>query len=162
MTLLLAIALAVQSPMPASAANAAAHQVIDAGLSAGFVDWDSYVIAYWQPSRVVIINRHHAYWRNPAGWQAAHKGDFSTQSPDHVIRHELAHDAMFKRIGWKAMDIIGRAPPPMDLDRVKRLVSKYAATSGAEFWAEVHVGLEAGKAYPKDVMDTYNYLGRTE
>jgi DNA-directed RNA polymerase subunit RPC12/RpoP len=83
------------------------------------------------------------------------KGESSTGSPLHIIRHELGHVANVKA---------GRSPGKEFGDEGHRklaaTVSKRAAEDPAEFVAEVFAGRLAGNQYTDEVMRLYaHYFG---
>ena len=109
---------------------------------------------------MIYINSQHASWADPsaAAAQQYRVGWFSTPSPDRVIQHELAHREHAQKIGRRMITAMIDLPPD-HANEIIHEVSRYAATSQAEFVAETRVGIRAGYKYSNMVMEYYTSLG---
>lgn len=100
-------------------------------------------------------------WKNMAEYQkkAFESGWSSSSHPNHVIWHELAH-AKVKRDNPDRDHFLKNLKPLFDSvfkDKASR-VSRYAATNGHEFVAEVYAARRAGRKLDDDILDYYKYL----
>jgi len=121
--------------------------------------WDTIQAAYRAKDDVILINSQHPDWASPYNAIEEHRiGWFSTGDFDRVIQHELAHREHAQRIGWRRINELG-ARKPKYAEEITREVGRYAATSDAEFVAEMRVGMKAGYRYSDMLMDYYTRLG---
>jgi|SRR5271157_3266894 len=121
--------------------------------------WDTIQAAYNAQDDLILINRQHPDWANPSNAIEEHRiGWFSTGDSDRVIQHELAHREHAQRIGWRRISELG-ARKPKYAEEITREIGRYAATSEAEFVAEMRVGMKAGYRYTDMLMDYYTRLG---
>lgn len=112
----------------------------------------------------IRINTH-PYIKAHGGYRAL--GQRSVESgwsaQDNSVLHELAHmlDYWAKHKYPRGVkEQVGDRFDKLEQDDVKKHVSKYAATSAAEFRAELISGILAGKVYPEEMLkaaylDTY-------
>jgi SPP1 gp7 family putative phage head morphogenesis protein len=115
-------------------------------------------IAAFVPARNRIeLNQNHVYWTNPESVLR----DCSTQSRDHLVRHEVAHGRMFRQDPESYFSLNTQTwtdVPFADAEALSKSVSRAASLSPGEFVSEVFAGLEAGKVYADDVMQLYKLL----
>lgn len=122
-------------------------------------DDENTVASYDRDGENININNECAYWHSPSAMRQIasdqYKAGFnSSDSPDHMMRHELGHVAHMKVTGglkasrehWDA-DAKGIAAKD---------ISRYAAKNPDEFVAEVFAGHRAGKSYGAEVMALYS------
>ena len=129
----------------------------------------SVVASYNARTDRVEINRSHPSWKNPAKSmrEDRRKGIFSSNSPMHVINHEIGHRRDQRRLQnfeTQARIALSRsgvtdynavAAKGYELRQVARRVSRYAATNPAELVAEVYAGFRGGRRYDLQVMQSY-------
>lgn len=135
----------------------ARDKVLAAGFSVGYAVLPENQIACYYPSvNAIFLNTASPYWNDPDTHQLELYaiGRLSTSSRDHIIRHEIGHAVMCRKVG-----IVGMAYwasiLPANPENVKTEVSEYAATNCVEFYAEVYAGLAAKKKYSDDILRQY-------
>lgn len=108
--------------------------------------------AVWSQDKI-HINASHRFWKDPVAsmQRQSASGHLSSDSPTHVLNHELGHamyDAPdnFFHLGHQ--------------DMARDHVSKYAAMNPKEFVSEVHAGMKAGKTYPEHVMTAFKQYAK--
>lgn len=157
--LLLILALLQVAPEP-KPIEQARDKILAAGYAAGYARFAPNLIAYYEPNtRAIFLNGDAPYWKDPESAQLFlyMDGQHSTSSRHHIIRHEIGHAVMHKKIGTDMMAYWATVYPA-NIDRVKSEVSEYAATNCVEFYAEVYAGLLGKKKYSPDILRAYGGL----
>ncbi len=108
----------------------------------------------------ITFYTEHEYWRNYAQDQIDEYnwGHFSTASPDHVVRHEIGHILLGRKIGADRFWDLISFDKDVNVDKIRKEVSNYAGKNPAEFHAEVFAGLWDGREYSKEIMDLYKSI----
>jgi hypothetical protein len=121
--------------------------------------------AIYGPSlKRIEINERNVYWADSVDFmRRAGAGPdpwFSSDDPDHIIRHELAHALHHRAVGDAYLYGTLRRPLSVNQRAVALKVSRYAAhdRKPVEFVAETYAGLKAGKTYDKQVMRLYRHF----
>lgn len=99
------------------------------------------------------INANHKFWSDPVEKMKFNhaSGQLSSDSPAHVIHHEIGH-VMYD--------------PPDNFfhmahrDLAKDNVSKYAGVNPKELVSEVHAGMMGGKKYSPEVMNVFGMYAK--
>jgi len=102
--------------------------------------------------------RASAIYKDMAAYQAKAHADgwMSSPHPNHVIWHEYAHYSIKNNYSDRDSFLTNlRASSNARFSTVASKVSRYAATNGHEFVAEVYAAKRVGIALPKDVTDYY-------
>jgi len=133
----------------------------------------SSVASYDQRTGKIQINRSHPYWQDPltGGKDSRRKREWSSASPLAPNYHEIGHGRDKKRLAsftLLARLVAGKDPEAQSYEsiansisqnaKIARRVSRYAASSPAEFVAETFAGLRTGQRYDREVMKLYREL----
>jgi hypothetical protein len=121
-----------------------------------------HIASYDWDAGEIRINVWDAYWNDRARSAELNYrvGHMSTPHPDHIMRHEFGHAELHRAVGTARMKAINKSPLPLPADRIKAVVSTYAANSTIDFHAEVYAGLKDGRAFPADVLNAYAAIMR--
>jgi hypothetical protein len=112
---------------------------------------------YGSKRKMISLNEKSPLWADPGGTMKRLHGAgwFSTDDPDHIIRHEVGH-ALHDRADPAYYEHLKTRKLTKDQQkRITKHVSAYGATSPLEFVAETYAGLVDGKVYNKRIMDFY-------
>lgn len=112
----------------------------------------------------ITINTH-PYIKQHGGYRALEQQAVQTGwvAQDNAILHELAHMIDYYAKHLFPRDVheqVGDRFDKLNAENVQKILSKYGATSGKEFRAELISGILAGKVYPEEFLraaylDTY-------
>ena len=112
----------------------------------------------------ITVNTH-PYIKQHGGYRAMEQQAVQTgwAAQDNAILHELAHMIDYYAEHLFPRDVheqVGDRFDKLNAENVQKILSKYGATSGKEFRAELISGILAGKVYPEEFLraaylDTY-------
>ena len=118
----------------------------------------------------VSFNKSHPGWKDPRATaiKARRSGEWASSSPMHTLYHEIGHTrdkGARRRMEGRSKESWALAPASRNYDqqikrgsemmRLARRVSRYAASSPAEFIAETYGGLRTGRRYDYQVMRAF-------
>jgi hypothetical protein len=118
------------------------------------------IVAYDHLDDVIVFNLDHEAWGDMELYLRARSRFFSTQHPQHLVRHEIGHAAHFRSLtaSPKERDRIWyteNLEPARE--RVALRVSDRAAWNPKEFVAEVFAGLWGRVDYDDEVVALFEY-----
>lgn len=121
---------------------------------------NGFIGAYDMRDGQIWMNTNNEFWDDleKQQRQAFDEGWFSSEDPNHVVYHEIAHKLHHDKVGDRDF----MYSPLMTLREdaiIAEEVSFYGATESAEMVAEVFAGVIAGKTFSKEVMDIYEKYG---
>ena len=120
------------------------------------------IVAYDHIEDVIVFNNDHEAWGDMVSYLAKRGQYFSTQHPQHIVRHEIGHALHHRALAaapeqhhriWYAENL------ERDHFRIARVVSGRAMWNPKEFVAEVYAGLWAKVVYADDVIDLFDHFG---
>jgi hypothetical protein len=120
------------------------------------------IVAYDHLDNVIVFNPDHEAWADMVSYLRAHKGLFSTQHPQHFVRHEVGHAMHYRALSssLKQRDQIWYAESlERDSFRVAQRVGDRATWNPKEFVAEVFAGLWGKVDYDDEVIALFDSLG---
>ncbi len=113
------------------------------------------VTALYSPQHgKIFINTAANHWGDPVQSMknSRAKGWLSSDSPDHIIHHEIGHSL------YDPPDNFFNSHA--QLETIEPQVSKYARRNPKEFVAEVHAGMKAGNTYSAEIMQMFKSYAR--
>ena len=112
----------------------------------------------------VLVNPASAEWDDPAAASTFNfkVGAWSTPNGDHILRHDFAHAAHFRRDPRNYEALRNGQIPNALRARIELQVSRRATANPVEFVAEVAAGLLDGRTYEADIMALYRQYGGPE
>ncbi len=120
------------------------------------------IAAYDHIDDTIVFNPDHGAWSDMVRFLHERQHYYSTQHPQHIVRHELGHAKHYRAISSsrKDRDAIWYVE---NLDseqmRLVQRVSGRAMWNPKEFVAEVYAGLWAKVGYDDDVIALFNDFG---
>ena len=116
------------------------------------------VASYDHLEDVIVFNPNHEAWADMIGFMRSQKDFFSTNFPQHIIRHELGHVAHYRSMSLPERDRIWYAESlEPDQVRIARRVSGRAVWSPKEFVAEVYAALWGKIHYDDEVVALFQH-----
>jgi hypothetical protein len=123
------------------------------------------IAAYDSLEDVIVFNPDHGAWADLVSYLRERKDAFSTQDPQHLVRHEIGHAVHHRSLSTspKGRDQIWYAESlAPDHERIARRVSDRATWNPKEFVAEVFAGLWAKVLYDDEVIALFSSFGGVE
>jgi hypothetical protein len=115
--------------------------------------------AYDHIDDVIVFNSDHDAWIDMAQFLHDRRNYFSTQHPQHLVRHEIGHAMHYRAISsfrevrdplWYSESL------GIEEARIAHKVSGRALWNPKEFVAEVYAGLWAKVTYDNDVIALFH------
>jgi hypothetical protein len=120
------------------------------------------VAAYDHVEDAIVFNADYPAWADMRSFmkERKEKDFYSTEHPQHIVRHELGHAAHYRSLSSKGRDRIWYAEglEPEELS-IARRVSGRATWNPKEFVAEVFAALWAGVDYDDEVIGLFVHYG---
>jgi len=120
------------------------------------------IVAYDHIHDLIVFNPVHQAWGDIVAFLREHEHYYSTQDPQHLIRHELGHAAHYRSFSShpKERDRIWYAESlKIEQARIAHKVSGRAMWNPKEFVAEVYAGLWAKVLYDNEVIALFDQFG---
>jgi hypothetical protein len=117
------------------------------------------VLAYDHLDDMIVFNPEHAAWQDMVAFLRDRQRFYSTQHPQHLVRHELGHAAHYRAISASPGDrdrIWHAEGLGIEQARIAQKVSGRAMWNPKEFVAEVYAGAWAKVHYDAQVVALFN------
>jgi hypothetical protein len=113
------------------------------------------IVAYDNLDDVIVFNPDHEAWADMGSYLRERPRFFSTQHPQHIVRHELGHVAHYRSLTPEERSLTWHADLDPEQRELARKVSGRATWNAKEFVAEVYASLWANIEYGRDVMTLF-------
>jgi hypothetical protein len=123
------------------------------------------VVAYDHVDDVIVFNPDHDAWSDMVRFLRDRRHYFSTQHPQHLVRHEIGHAMHYRAISSSPADrrrVWFMENLGTEQERIANKVSGRAMWNPKEFVAEVYAGLWAEVRYDDDVMSLFEHFKGVE
>jgi hypothetical protein len=120
------------------------------------------IVAYDHLDDVIVFNPDHEAWGDIVRFMRLHERYYSTQDPQHLVRHELGHAMHYRALSSSPEDrdrIWYLEGLKIDQTRIAKKVSGRATWNSKEFVAEVYAGLWAKMPYDDEVLTLFRDFG---
>ena len=119
------------------------------------------IVAYDDIDDVIVFNPDHEAWADMASYLREREQFFSTQHPQHIVRHEIGHAVHHRSLSTSPAErdriwVTENLEPGQLL--VAQRVSGRAMWNPKEFVAEVYAGLWATVSYDEEVVALFDHF----